>query len=382
MTFSRIISWLGVGSAFGVALGWVVSATAMDAYWTEPAYSEFPLRGPTVAKGLVIWNSGVKGTMTTNQYPPPLLIAGLAARGWDVIKLDRNPTYENTWSNAGLRHVDRLVEEAEKAQKSGYRRLILGGQSFGAAIALQAADTFPAFAVVAVSPSIGTSARWFGSVITEADSHAIEQHTYEQVEGLKAERAVFVMSPDDELAPNIDRAPHVRELMAAKPGAYMLIDRQVHGHGGGYTPAFTPFASCAQWLLDPDLSPKPGEFHCYRDEIPAMIGALGVKRADAVASWFGYIVPSGEPLILFLRHGTSGSTVDFSFERGLGANSKASVFRDVAAIEDNGTLRFTLGSRKAEAFVQPDGANMKLTYTIPGQANVWTATLVPMPPGS
>src|ERR1700751_3274500 len=93
----RIGIALAVVALLSVILQLIRPAAAMDAYWTEPAYEKYPLKGPEAAVGLVIWNHGVNGRLPQYQGAPPPLMQGLAARGWDVIKLDRNPTWENTW---------------------------------------------------------------------------------------------------------------------------------------------------------------------------------------------------------------------------------------------------------------------------------------------
>src|SRR5471030_2491108 len=98
---------------------------AMDAYWTEPAYAAYPLKGPQAALGLVIWNHGVDGQLPQFNGPPIPAMEGLAARGWDVIKLNRNPVWENTWSNAGRRHVARIVGEVAAARRQGYRHMVV-----------------------------------------------------------------------------------------------------------------------------------------------------------------------------------------------------------------------------------------------------------------
>src|SRR5437762_2831416 len=97
----RIGMALAVASLMSALLSLIAPAVAMDAYWTEPAYEKYPLKGAGTALGLVIWNHGLDGTRSQYQFPPPPVMQALAARGWDVIKLDRNPSWENTWGNAG-----------------------------------------------------------------------------------------------------------------------------------------------------------------------------------------------------------------------------------------------------------------------------------------
>src|SRR5258706_11212115 len=98
-------------------------ARALDAYWTESAYAAYPAKGPDQALGLVIWNHGVDGQLPQFQGPPIPAMEGLAARGWDVIKLNRNAIWENSWSNAGKRHVARVAAEVAAARRQGYPRI-------------------------------------------------------------------------------------------------------------------------------------------------------------------------------------------------------------------------------------------------------------------
>lgn len=361
------------------ALLWAAPALAMDAYWTEPGYKDIPLRGPAQAKGLVIWNEGVYGTRPTYQYQPAFLVKGLAIRGWDVIKLDRNPTYENTWTNAGLKHVDRLIEEAEARKKAGYARIILAGQSYGGAIALRAADTFPAYAVIALAPGIGETT--FGNRLpTDWDSSAIERATYSQVEDLKASRAVFVLPADDEFVRGVDRAPHVRELMAKKDIPYLLVDRQVHGHGGAYSKDFIPYASCALSLLDPGRAPKPGEYQCFRDEMPAVIAALGFDPAAASAAWVGYVNDSGQELVLLEHDAASGVTVDLGMGQGVLGKNSLIKRPGLAAVHEGNGLSVTLANG-GRLTLQADGATAKAMILPPNNAKGIPATLVRLQAG-
>src|SRR5437763_6104879 len=125
---------LALAAALAALSCGAIPARALDAYWTEPAYPAYPAKGPGKALGLVIWNHGVDGQLPPYQGPPIPAIEGLAARGWDVIKLNRDPVWENSWSNAGKRHVARVAEEVAAARRHGYRRIVVAGQSYGGAI--------------------------------------------------------------------------------------------------------------------------------------------------------------------------------------------------------------------------------------------------------
>ncbi len=314
---------------------------AMGAYAVEPAYKDYPLQGPAKAKGLVIWNHGLYGTMTQYTYPPPFMFMALAAHGWDVIKLDRNPTYENGWTGSGQRHVARLIEEAERARDQGYAHVVLAGQSYGGAIALEAARRFPAFAVVAMAPGSGQEIR--NGQITDTWSGAIAQETFEEARDLKAERAMFVLPTDDEYMRNVDRAPTVRSLLGAKGTPFVMVDSQVHGHGGGYSSAFIPFAACATWFLDPSVRPDRGEFHCARDEAQKVLGEIGLSTAGATRAWFGYSDDSGQEIAIIQKPGENGPIVDMGWGTGLYGKFKPGYDHAVAARRIEDGLAFSSG---------------------------------------
>jgi len=360
MRYWRSLAGFSLAATIGAATVSPLPSAAMDAYEIEPAYKEFPLKGPAAATGLVIWNHGVNGTKMQYQYPPPLLAMGLAAHGWDVIKLDRNPTYENNWSNAGQRHVERLIEEAKTQAQAGYSRIILAGQSYGGAIALAAADSVRVYAVVAMAPGIGTTARGYSGVVTDQDSYSIAQHTYTQAEALQVDRAVFVLAPDDELAPNIDRAPHVRGLMEAKSIPFMVVDRDVHGHSAGYSKDFNPYAGCAQFMLDPSLTFNPGEFKCYRDDAKPVLAALDLDLAGAQRAWLGYGDGNGQPIVIVEHSGPGGLTVDSGWGVDLAGRAKPGKLLALPAHLEGDTLRFDLHGAVA---VKIDGVRALMTET-------------------
>src|SRR5947208_43437 len=147
-----------------LAVAGAPSAQALEQYWIAPAYETHPLKGPEAAVGYLIWNHGVNGSEPQYQYPPARLIEGFAARGWDVVKLNRNPTWETGWSNAGKMHVRRNVEEVEAARAKGYKRVIVAGQSYGGAIALETGGRVDGlWGVIATAPGTGQSTS-YGSV--------------------------------------------------------------------------------------------------------------------------------------------------------------------------------------------------------------------------
>ncbi len=359
-----------------------VPAAAMDAYWTAPAYEKFPLKGPETALGLVIWNHGLDGTRSQYQFAPPLLLQGLAARGWDVIKLNRNPSWENSWSNAGKRHVARNLEEVAAARQKGYRRIIVAGQSYGGAIALAVAgEAADLWAVIAAAPGTGQSQRADG-IITDRWSHAIAAQTYDQLRQATKTRLVAIFPKDDEFI-GIPRGAEARAILAGKAAPFLLVDETapLNGHGAAYAAAFNPYASCIAYFLDPAAEPASGEFRCRHDEVAAFdrtLRAAAVPDAPAgeARRWFGYFDTAGQEVAIAVRDGTAGTLVDYAWGKGVLAAYKPGL-ATVSAERSGETLSFRLANGAVvETTPAPDGG-LRLTFTKDGQKSL-TVSLVPV----
>jgi dienelactone hydrolase len=379
--------WIGlalaVPSLLFIILHLVAPAAAMDAYWTEPAYEKYPLKGPEAAVGLVIWNHGLNGKLSQYQFAPPPLMLGLAARGWDVIKLDRNPTWENSWGNAGRRHVVRNLEEIAAARKKGYRRIIVAGQSYGGAIALAAADeAADLWAVVAAAPGTGQEKTADG-LITDKWSATIAEMTYDQLRETNKTRLVAIFPANDELI-GIPRGAQARAILAAKHMPFLLVDETapVHGHHAAYGAAFSPYASCIASFLDPASEPAPAEFRCRHDEVAAFDRALHEAAPNAATGsaqrWFGYFDTGGQEVAIFLRDGAEGTVVDYAWGSGLLAGYKPGL--STVPVQRKGeALSFRLkNGALVETAPTPDGG-LHLTFAREGHGTL-TADLLRVGP--
>jgi dienelactone hydrolase len=349
-----------------------VPAQALDAYWTEPAYAAYPVKGPAQALGLVIWNHGVDGQLPQYQGPPIPAMEGLAARGWDVIKLNRNPIWENSWSNAGKRHVARVAEEVAAARRQGYRRIVVAGQSYGGAVALAAAGAIDGlWAVIAAAPGTGqelrrdraTGDRW---------SQAIAEQTYEQLHEARQTRLVVVFPAEDEFI-GIRRGAAARAILEEKPLPFLLIDETVplRGHHAAYGDAFNPSAACIGYFLDPATIVGNGEFRCGHDEFAAVRRAIQAAKPGALtasgACWFGYFPKSGQEIVLAVpRDGGAAPLVEYAWGKGVLGTFRAGAVAQPAE-RSGAVLRLRLASG---AFVEaaPEGGAMRLTFTKTGQA--------------
>jgi pimeloyl-ACP methyl ester carboxylesterase len=126
-------------------------------FWLEHGFCDAELRGPERAAGIVIYNHGLSSTIEQYRGRAPVMFRALHARGWDVIKLNRNNLGEGT-KGAHQRAIDRVLEEVAARRTAGYRRVIVAGQSFGGLISLEAANaTSDIFGVFVTAPGVRKS---------------------------------------------------------------------------------------------------------------------------------------------------------------------------------------------------------------------------------
>ena len=136
-------------AACGLVLGFAALNNApAAAVGLDPAFNQ-ALLGPEHAVGTVIWNHGRSINVEDSESATPPYLRVLRDSGWDVLRFNR-PRDGDTLTAS----THRLVELVGQAKHKGYRRIVLAGQSFGAFLALMAADASDDVdAVVATSPA-------------------------------------------------------------------------------------------------------------------------------------------------------------------------------------------------------------------------------------
>jgi hypothetical protein len=245
--------------------------------WYEDGFAQFPALGPQFAKGLVIWNHPVAANGQGAGVATVPAIGGMAALGWDVIRLQRNPRLPPAWENRLAEVRESLTQQVAQARAAGYQRIILAGQGFGGGLALEAAKTIDGlYAVVALAPNTG-------------DGLASVDRTWSQLREARATRVVVLFPAGDEQVPQ-PRGTTARELLAARAGLpFLLVDETagVRGNAGAESMAFGTYATCMDYFLAPDAAPHAGEFRCGVDEVPAALARMGAKPHGGEA-WFGY----------------------------------------------------------------------------------------------
>jgi pimeloyl-ACP methyl ester carboxylesterase len=130
-----------------LAVGVLASGTVL-AMGLDPAF-DGPAIGPAKAKGVIVWSHGRSINAEDSESPTPAYLSALRDDGWDVMRFDRL-SQGDTLNDS----TKRLVEYTAQLKHNGYKQVVLAGQSFGAFLALMAADSSSDVdAVVATAPA-------------------------------------------------------------------------------------------------------------------------------------------------------------------------------------------------------------------------------------
>ncbi len=231
-------------------------------YWQVPAYSNHPVIGPGQAEGVVFflhgWRQNRKPGWT--RLPPPA-IARFAHSGWDVVKVQRNERCEGRWSRAGAHHIADLNARITAARLTGYRRVILAGQSTGAAIVLGASRHSPHLhGVIAFAISHGRR-RCRGTF--HPDDIKIQQRWITQaIRASRTPRLILLLAEGDHckgysFTPAINAA-----LGQNKKHAFIYLDETsaIPGHGAAKTTRFDKrYGACIhEFMTREPLASGPG----------------------------------------------------------------------------------------------------------------------------
>ena len=99
--------------------------------------------------GVLVWSHGRSIAAEDSESATPPFLRILRESGWDILRFDR-PRDGDTLTDS----TRRLVDYAARLKHKGYHRIVLAGQSFGAFLALMAADASDDVdAVVATAPA-------------------------------------------------------------------------------------------------------------------------------------------------------------------------------------------------------------------------------------
>src|SRR6185437_559384 len=146
-----------------------------------PAQEQAP-RGPTRAEGVVIWSHGRSIDVEDSLAPTPEYITEMRKAGWDTFRLNRLRAGDTLPASGAA-----LASYAEQFKASGYHRVVLAGQSFGAFISLIAAGRSSA-----VDAVIGTAPAAYGNFEDNYDTFRLNaKKLYELLEGVHHTRVAL-----------------------------------------------------------------------------------------------------------------------------------------------------------------------------------------------
>ncbi len=332
-----------IAAAWGLVLGLVVLTGApAGAVGLDPALNQV-LVGPDRAIGAVVWNHGRSINTEDADSPSPPYLRVLRDAGWEVLRFNR-PRDGDTLTAS----TRRLVELVGQLKHKGYRRVVLAGQSFGAFLALMAADASEDVdAVVATAPAaFGNFDEFYNSWRLNAT------RLYPLLERVKRTRVMLFYFHGDDFDPG-GRGEHSRAILAGRQIGYSIIDQPAFlaGHWASSTGLFLRrFGNCIRDFLDAEkiegervCEPAWGESPSAEMRLPdelvhpraASRAAAAVAGGSAPAgplpgggtngrqSWYGFY-PNGREVLLAIEetHGPEVSAV-YAIGPGIDENEPA-----------------------------------------------------------
>lgn len=361
-------------------------------YWLEHGYCDAKRHGPEAAQGLVIWNHGIAGTLAQHTAPPALALRLLQARGWDVIKINRHNLSEN--ADSYRRAEQRTLEEVRAQRARGYRKIAVGGQSFGGRVALEAGTASEdIFATVAMAPGMDTI---MGTSRDQAP-------TDNRLRLAKTERVAVVFPDNDELFGNPERGKTAGPVLARRGRPYLMLDESagLRGHGGGAGGNFAfRYGLCLVEFLSRPSVPQ-GRFECpaadgwavARELLPSLPPQVKVIRdRSAVAAgldeltglWYGEL---GEGIVSWalVDVGRPGLSVLYTYAtssgRGGGVYEATVEGRQVRVMFPSQTVLTVepLPARKLRATLTPKGEEESNFHSLARRVQAVTGELSPAP---
>lgn len=373
--------------ALAVVLTALASIPAM-ALGLDPAFRQ-SLLGPQKAMGVIVWNHGRSIDTEDYKSPTPPYLRVLRDSGWDVLRFDR--LRDGDTLSRSSRRLVRLVAELKQR---GYHRVVLAGQSFGAFLALMAADDSDA-----VDGVIATAPAAFGDFEEYYDTWRLNAtRLYPLLDHLKSARVMLFFFHGDDFDPG-GRGTASRSILAQHGAGFAVVDQPAYltGHWISSSGAFMRrFGDCIREFADDDalrgeLVCKPvwGESPSAELRLPrelvhpqaaaprltALVGAsahapLATPAIDGGLSthetWYGFYPNGREVLVTIEAVAGRDLTAIYAIGPGIDKNEPAEWSRRTGRIDGNelvfahkgeSTLRFDAredGGLSA-TWVSPDG---------------------------
>jgi len=356
-------------SGLVLAVSLLMSAPAW-ALGLDPAYPE-PALGPIKAKGVVVWSHGRSINAEDSQSPTPSYLRALRNNGWDVMRFDRASQGDTLSDSTG-----HLVSYVSGLKHKGYKQVVLAGQSFGAFLALMAAD-----ASAEVDAVIATAPAAYGDFDDFYDSWRLNAtKLYPLLEQVKRARVMVFYFHGDDFDPG-GRGERSREILSGSGLGYAVIDQPAFltGHwasGSGlflrrYGSCIRDFAENASLSGEQVCSPRWGTNPSAEMKLPPELADPHPRRSAATAAaastgsgatrdsgkaphgfrdvWYGFY-PNGREVVLGVEaaHGNDltavyaiGPSIDDAFPAAW-SRRQGHIVDDSFVFEEKGksTLRF------------------------------------------
>ena len=242
-----------VAGACLLALSLIALASVpAEAVGLDPAFSA-ALIGPHLAKGVVVWNHGRSLDAEDYKSPTPPYLRVLRDSGWDVLRFDRLRDGDTLTAS-----THRLVGIVSELKQRGYRRIVLAGQSFGAFLALMAADDSESVdAVIATAPAA------FGDFDGYFDTWRLNaMRLYPLLDRIKRARVMLFFFHGDDFDPG-GRGEASRAILSRHGIGFAVVDQPADlvGHWISSSGAFLRrFGDCIREFTDADA--LRGELAC------------------------------------------------------------------------------------------------------------------------
>lgn len=209
MGLRNLLFALAVGSAL------VAPVSAWAQMWLAPAVPDRPTLGPLNSAGVVVWSHGQSVNSEDSAAPSPPYMAVLRDGGWETLRFNRIHASDTLGASA-----NRLVELVQSLRQQGYRRIALAGQSFGAFLALMAADASDEVdAVVVTAPAAyGSFSEFFDSWRDNAAK------LYPLLERVRRARVMAFYFHGDDFDPG-GRGERTTAILMARKLPHLVVDQ-------------------------------------------------------------------------------------------------------------------------------------------------------------
>ena len=192
----------------------------------------FLWHGPAAARGVVVWAIGSQANVDLRGLQPPPYVRAFNDAGFDVIRFDRAPAVDTAIRAAGW-----LRDELPVLRRSGYRMVVVAGDSRGAWTSLQMLNTAGlADVVIAIVPAAQGSGASVNLSAQDDDLRAL------MVDAQPSRtRVAIAQFTGDTFMSDADTRAQLFQRLKAKEGALLVIDRPpgLNGHAGGISSTFS-----------------------------------------------------------------------------------------------------------------------------------------------